>query len=213
MEGLTDDEVWQVLQYADTGTPRRNLRLFRRRTPSRDAAAPRAIRGGRAGRGDSPLTTASTCCRSCPTHRVDEILPLLPIEDRRDIQRLQSYPRGDRRRVDDDRSRDADPESDRSRGTGGTRTPSQRFGDDLLLVRGRRGQLLRGIVSTRQLVSSLGKPIAHTGRDDGNRCRRCAGRPRTKSRSPKRSRRFNLLAIPVVDSRTTVARESSRTMT
>ncbi len=60
-----------------------------------------------------------------PDHRVDEILPLLPIEARRDIQRLQSYPDGTAGALMTTEVAMLTPESDGSAGTGGTRSTIQ----------------------------------------------------------------------------------------
>ncbi len=98
-----------------------------------------------------------------PGHRVDEILPLLPIEDRRDIQRLQSYPEGTAGALmttevamltENLTAHEALEELGRQ---------ASELETIYYLYVVDENKLLRGIVSTRQLVSSLGHPTRTLG--------------------------------------------------
>ncbi|QDT04150.1 Magnesium transporter MgtE [Rubripirellula lacrimiformis] len=198
MEGLADDEVWQVLQFAD---PTRRAEIFgyfphqRKLTlleQSPSAQAAELIE-------ELPSDDRVDLIQEMSGQRADQIMPLLPLEDRRDIQRLQSYP---------------------DETAGALMTSEVAMLEEHLTVRealeelGRQSSeletiyylyvvddknLLRGVVSTRQLVSSLKTPTRTLGEimesdviaalvsDD-------------QETVAERVERFNLLAIPVVDS-------------
>lgn len=198
MEGLEDAEIWRVLQYA---TPERRAEIFgyfpedrqitmlELETPAEVAELVEEI----------PPDDRVDLIQELPIDRVDQILPLLPVEDRRDIQRLQSY-------------------SDETAGALMT-TEVAKLAENLTAPEaleeiGRQAseletiyylyvvdenEILRGIVSTRQLVSSLRRPeqtlgemmetdmiVAHVDDD--------------QETVAQNVEKYNLLAIPVVDS-------------
>ena len=108
-----------------------------------------------------------------PDDRVDQIMPLLSLEDRRDIQRLQSYPEGTAGALmttevamlsENLTAREALEELGRQ---------ASELGTIYYLYVVDENRLLRGIVSTRQLVSSLVRPDTQARRDDGVRSCRC----------------------------------------
>lgn len=197
MEGLADAEIWDVLSHAD---PDRRTEVFGhfefvRQVSMLEHADP---------------TSAASLVESLPADdrvdllqeleqtKVDQILPLLPVEERRDIRRLQSY----------------------AEGTAGAlmTTDFAKFGEHLSVTEtlnelSRQSEeletiyylyvvdsedLLRGIVSTRQLVSSINRPSRMLGElmesdvvavrvdQDQEAVATLVGR-------------FDLLAIPVVD--------------
>ena len=143
--------------------------------------------------------TVLTCCKSLPGLASTQILPLLPIEDRRDIQRLQSYPEGTAGALmttevamltENLTAHEALEELGRQ---------ASELETIYYLYVVDENKLLRGIVSTRQLVSSLGHPTRTLGEmmesdvvvaqvDDD------------QETVAEKVERFNLLAIPVVDS-------------
>jgi magnesium transporter len=133
-----------------------------------------------------------------PQDRVDEILPLLPVADRRDIQRLQSY---------------AEETAGALMTTEVAMLTENLTAREALEELGRQAseletiyylyvvddnKILRGLVSARQLVTSLVRPpqtlgemmetdlvVAHVGDD--------------QETVAQKVEKFNLLAIPVVD--------------
>jgi len=198
MEGLNDAEIWQVLQFASPErraeifgyfAEERQIAMLQLETPSEVAELVEEI----------PADDRVDLIQELPIDRVDEILPLLPAEDRRDIQRLQSY-------------------SDET--AGALMTTEVAMLAETLTARqaleelGRQAseletiyylyvvdedQILRGTVSTRQLVSSLTRPertlgemmetdmvVAHVDDD--------------QETVAEKVEKYNLLAIPVVDS-------------
>ncbi|MEM1067630.1 MAG: magnesium transporter [Planctomycetota bacterium] len=198
MEGLDDAEAWQVLQFT---TPERRAEIFgyfpeERQIEMLKLEAPIEVAELVE---EIPADDRVDLIQELPVDRVDQILPLLPVEDRRDIQRLQSY-------------------SDETAGalmtTEVAMLSEQLTAREALEELGRQAseletiyylyivdenQILRGIVSTRQLVSSLARPerklgemmetdmvVAHVDDD--------------QETVAQKVERYNLLAIPVVDS-------------
>ncbi|MDA8746496.1 magnesium transporter, partial [Rubripirellula amarantea] len=93
MEGLTDDEIWKVLQYAP---PPRRAEIFGyfehdRKVAIFESQPPKEVAEIVV---ETPADDRVDLLQDLPTQRVDEILRLLPVEDRRDIRRLQSYEEG-----------------------------------------------------------------------------------------------------------------------
>lgn len=197
MEGLSDDEAWQVLQHAD---PDRRAEIFGYFDEDRQVAMLQV--------GESSLVAVLVealaaddrvdLLQKLPAERVHEILPLLPVEDRRDIQRLQSY--------EDETA-------------GALMTSEVAKLSEKLTVRealeelGRQASeletiyylyvvdednLLRGIVSTRQLLSSLARPTRTLGEMMETDVVVALVTEDQESVAEK-VERFNLLAIPVVD--------------
>jgi magnesium transporter len=198
MEGLDDAEVWQVLQHA---TPERRAEIFGYFPEGRQVAmlgmhSPTEVAQLVE---EIPSDDRVDLIQELPSDRVEEILPLLPVEDRRDIQRLQSY-------------------SDET--AGGLMTTEVAMLEEHLTVHQALEELgrqsseletvyylyvvdendqLRGIVSARQLLSSLAHPertlgdmmetdmvVAHVDDD--------------QETVAHKVEKYNLLAIPVVDS-------------
>ena len=93
MEGLSDEEAWRVLQHADVHRrgeifghfdEQRQLEMLRDQELSEVAELVEELAS------DDRVALL----RDLPTERVEEILPLLPAKDRRNIQRLRSYEEG-----------------------------------------------------------------------------------------------------------------------
>ncbi|MCG8652529.1 MAG: fasciclin domain-containing protein, partial [Pirellulales bacterium] len=93
MEGLTDEEVWQVLQYAEAD---RRAEIFGYFDEERQVAMLQTHEPAEVAELVEALASDDRVdlLQDLPNDRVELILPLLPVEDRRDIQRLQSYPEG-----------------------------------------------------------------------------------------------------------------------
>ena len=197
MEGLGDEEIWEVLQYA---VPEHRAEIFGYFELDRQVAMLESHETSQVAElvEEMPSDDRVDLIQELSDTRAAEIMPLLSIEDRRDIQRLQSY-------------RD---------GTAGALMSSEvamleehMTVKDALDELGRQSSeletiyyiyvvdsnlLLRGIVSARQLVSSLKHPSLTLGEimesdvvavlvtDD-------------QETVAEKVERFNLLAIPVVD--------------
>lgn len=197
MEGLSDHEVWQVLQFASADRRAEIFGYFEEERQvamlqKQDAAEAAALVD------QIPSDDRVDLIQQLSDDRVEVILPLLPVADRRDIQRLGSY--------EDETA-------------GALMTSEVAMLAESLTVREALDELakqaseletiyylyvvdddsqLRGIVSTRQLVSSLDTPsrtlgevmesdviVAEVGEDQES--------------VAEKVERFNLLAIPVVD--------------
>ena len=197
MEGLEDDEVWRVLQFAE---PDRRAEIFgyfewQRQVDllsSQDADEAAALID------TIPSDDRVDLIQDLPATRVQEILRLLPVADRRDIQRLRSYEEGT---------------------AGSLMTSEVAMLDESLTVRSALDELatqasdletiyylyvvdndkkLRGIVSTRQLVSSLRRPERTLGEMMESDVV-VAEVDEDQESVAEKVERFNLLAIPVVD--------------
>lgn len=198
MEGLDDGEAWQVLQYA---TPERRAEVFGYFDEGRQLAMLAAEPPEQTARliEEIPEDDRVDLIQGLPPEAVDQILPLLPMIDRRNIERLRSYREGT---------------------AGSLMTTEVAKLTEKLTVRealdelGRQASdletiyylyvvddnnLLRGIVSTRQLVSSLKRPDRTLGEMmETDVVVALAGEDQESV--AEKVERFNLLAIPVIDS-------------
>ncbi|TWU05652.1 magnesium transporter [Stieleria varia] len=199
MEGLSNDEAWQVLQFAEADRRAeifsyfeedRQLELLELQSAKQVAKLVEEI----------PPDDRIDLIQQLGDERVAEIMPLLPIEDRRNIQRLGCY---------EDES------------AGGLMTTDVAMLTESLTVRQALDELakqasdletiyylyvvdndrsLRGIVSTRQLISSLNHPERTLGEMMESDVVVALVTEDQESVAEK-VERYNLLAIPVVDSR------------
>ncbi len=198
MEGLEDMEIWQVLQFAE---PERRAEIFGYFPEDRQVAMLGLQKAAEVAElvEEIPADDRVDLLQELSDHRVDEILPLLPVEDRRDIQRLQSYAEGTAGALmttevamlaENLTAREALEELGRQ---------ASELETIYYLYVVDENKLLRGIVSTRQLISSLARPsrtlgemmesdlvVAHVADDQES--------------VAENVEKFNLLAIPVVDS-------------
>lgn len=158
MEGLGADEAWAVLQYADEATRAEIFGYF-----DRDKQVEIIETADKAAIGkliaDLPPDDRVDILKSVKPEAVDALLPFIPALDRRDILRLRSYPEGT---------------------AGAMMTSSFAKIPEGLNVRaaleeiGRQAEELetiyyvyivdthdhlRGLVSARQLLSAIGKPL------------------------------------------------------
>ncbi len=198
MEGLANDEVWQVLQHA---SPVRRAEIFGYFDHDRQVAMLQTHEPAEVAAivEEMPADDRVDLIQALTGDRAAQIMPLLPIEDRRDIQRLQSYREGT---------------------AGALMTSEVAMLEEHLTVRealdelGRQSseletiyylyvvdenRLLRGIVSTRQLVSSLKRPDRTLGQIMESDVVSALVTDDQETVAEK-VERFNLLAIPVVDS-------------
>ncbi|QDT09454.1 magnesium transporter [Planctomycetes bacterium K23_9] len=198
MEGLKDREIWRVLQFAE---PDRRAEIFgyldeERQVAMLDQNDPAEVAQLLEEIADDDRVDL---LQDLESPRVDAILPLLPVDVRRNIQRLRSYA---------------------EETAGGLMTTQVAMLAERLTVREALDELsrqsdeletiyylyvvdddnlLRGIVSTRQLVSSLRTPDLTLG-DMMETDVVVALVSEDQETVAEKVERFNLLAIPVVDS-------------
>ncbi|MEM9825737.1 MAG: magnesium transporter [Planctomycetota bacterium] len=197
MEGLENDEAWSVLQYA---SPERRAEIFGYFDAGRQVDMLQRFDPGQVAELIEQLAADDRVdlLHELDDDRVGQILPLLPLEDRRDIQRLQQFPEGTAGAV-------MTTEVAKLAESLTVREALEELGrqsDDLetiyYLYVVDNDQLLRGIVSARQLVSSLKHPTLTLGAlmetdvvaaqvDDD------------QETVANKVERYDLLAIPVID--------------
>ncbi len=198
MEGLSDVEVWSVLQFAE---PDRRAEIFGYFPEERQVAMLEVQQPDQVAElvEEIPADDRVDLIQELPDDRVDQIMPLLPVEDRRDIQRLQSYPEGTAGALmttevamlgENLTAREALEELGRQ---------ASELETIYYLYVVDENRLLRGIVSTRQLVSSLVRPTRQLGEmmETDLVVAIASDDQETVAQAVEK---YNLLAIPVVDS-------------
>ena len=198
MEGLTADEAWNVLRHADLKLREEIFAYFSRdkqveiiQTQDRSEIAELLA--------DLPADDRVDLLHDVRPEVVEELLPLLPAHERREILRLREYPE------------DA---------AGAMMTTEVAMLDESLTVREAMAELsreaehletiyyiyvvdqglrLRGVVSTRKLVSNLGKPELRL-KDLMEKDLVTVSATDDREEVANRVARYDLLAIPVVDS-------------
>ena len=198
MEGLRDDEVWRVLQYAP---PERRAEIFGYFPESRQLAMLHEEEPTQVAElvEEIPADDRVDLIQGLPGHRVDEILPLLPIESRRDIQRLQSYPDGTAGALMTTEVAMLRPELTARQALEELGRQSSELETIYYLFVVDENRLLMGIVSARQLVSALGKPTRTLGEMMESDVVVALVSDHQEDVAQK-VEKYNLLAIPVVDS-------------
>src|SRR6056297_3456171 len=194
MEGLAEEEIWQVLQHAP---PQRRAEIFGYFAHERQVAMLQSQNPADVAEliEEMPADDRVDLIQDLTDQRVAEILPLLPSEDRRDIQRLRSYREGTAGALmtsevamleEHLNVREALDEL--------SRQSSELETIYYLYVVDENGQL-RGVVSTRQLVSSLKRPSRTLGEIMESDVVAALVTDDQESVAEK-VERFNLLAIP-----------------
>jgi magnesium transporter len=197
MEGLSSDEVWQVLRHADPATRSEIFHYFDRdrqleliRTQPREEIA-------------------QLIASMAPDDRVDilndlepevvqQLLEMVPSEHRRDILRLSAYPEGTAGAVMTTEVAKLNESLTVSQALKALQKQSEKVETIYYLYIVDESDRLLGLVSTRQLISSLGKPDATLGElmetelitvdvDDDQEI------------VAQKVAQYDLLAIPVVD--------------
>jgi magnesium transporter len=197
MEGLTAAEAWQVLQHADPETreeifsyfdPDKQLEILE--TQDRTQMAELVAELASDDRVD--------LLHEADDGLVAELLPLLPAEDRRDILRLKSYPEGvagavmtsDIAKLDENLPvREALNELTRQ---------AEELETIYYLYVVDETDHLRGVVSTRQLLSAISKPETRL-RDLMETDMAVVNVMDDQEEVARKVAKFDLLAIPVVD--------------
>lgn len=197
MEGLTSAEAWAVLQHADGPTRAAIFSYFDR---EKQVAIIESADRGEIGKliADLPPDDRVDILKAVRPEIVNELLPFIPAFDRRDILRLQSYPEGT---------------------AGAMMTTSYaKIGEGLTVKQaleeiGRQAQELetiyyvyivdahdhlRGLVSARQLLSAMGKPMTRID-DLMDRDLVTVDATDDQEKVAQEVARYDLHAIPVVD--------------
>jgi magnesium transporter len=197
MEGLTNDEAWQVLQHAPPArraeifehfSEERKLALLRHNDPSEVAELVEEM----------PADDRVDLLQELTEERVGEILPLLPAADRRDIQRLRAYPDGTAGALMTTEMAKLDEKLTVRQALDELANQSEFFETIYyLFIVGESGEL-RGVVSARQLVTALRKPNTPLSELIETDVVTALATEDQESVAAK-VERFNLLAIPVVD--------------
>jgi magnesium transporter len=198
MEGLDDEEIWQVLQFAP---PARRAEIFGYFDHDRQIAMLTAHPVGEAAElvDEIPADDRVDLLQQIDDQRVDQILRLLPAEDRRDIQRLQSYEDGTAGALMTTEVAMLAENLTVSEALAELGRQSSALETIYYLYVVDENNLLRGIVSTRQLVSALKHPTLTLGEMMESDVV-AALVTEDQEEVAEKVERFNLLAIPVVDS-------------
>jgi len=197
MEGLTDDEAWLVLQHAQ---PARQAEIFISFDHDRQLAILSNHEPAKVAELVVQLAADDRVdlLQELPNDRVNQILPLLPTADRRDIQRLRAYPDGTAGALMTSEVAKLDEKLTVRQALDELGNQSEFFETIYYLYIVRDDGQLRGVVSTRQLVSALRRPntplselvetdvVTVLTTDD-------------QESVAEKVEKYNLLAIPVVD--------------
>jgi len=197
MEGLTDGEAWLVLQHA--APPRRaeifghfgyerQVSLLSEHDPSEIAELVEEL----------AADDRVDLLQELTDERVDEILPLLPPADRRDIQRLRAYPDGTAGALMTTEMAKLDEKWTVRQALDELANQSEFFETIYYLFIVGENDQLRGVVSARQLVTALRTPdlpLSDLVETDVV----TALTTEDQESVAAKVERFNLLAIPVVD--------------
>lgn len=196
MEGLTDQEAWQVLQHADPGTRGEIFGYFE---PEKQVSIIESMDRGEIGQliAILPADDQVDVLQSVAPQTVAELLPLLPTEVRRNILRLQAYPEGTAGAVMTTECARLTEDLTVRQAIDEVRSQAERMETIYYLYVVDHEDHLRGLVSLRQLV--LARPdvkvgdlmeravvTVHVGADQEEVARTLA--------------KFDFLAVPIVDS-------------
>ena len=196
MEGLDNPQIWSILRHAE---PERRAEVFSFFEEYRQVEMLEAADLDSASEliGELPADDRVDLIQQLDEPRVADILRRLPLADRRDIQRLTQYEDGTAGSIMTTQVAKLDQELS----VRGALETLGRLGDELetiyylYVVEDDR---LRGIVSTRQLVSSLKRPDRTLGELMETDVVAALATDDQESVAQK-VERFDLLAIPVVD--------------
>lgn len=197
MEGLANEEIWQVLQFA---APDRRAEIFSYFDEERQVEMLEAHETTEVAElvEEIPADDRVDLLQELTDARVGQILPLLPLQDRRDIQRLQSFPEGTAGAMmttevamlaENLTPRQAIEELGRQ---------ASELETIYYLYVVDENRMLRGIVSTRQLVKSLPNDKLTLG-DMMESDLVVAQVDDDQEDVAEKVEKFNLLAIPVID--------------
>jgi magnesium transporter len=197
MEGLTDDEAWAVLMHAPAA---RRAEIFVHFDQDRQLAILGTYPANQVAELVVELAADDRVdlLQELPNKRVEEILPLLPAADRRDIQRLRAYPDGTAGALMTTEVAKLDEKLTVRQALDELGNQSEFLETIYYLYIVRDDDQLRGVVSTRQLVSAIRKPNTLLSELVETDVVTVLTTENQESVAEK-VERYNLLAIPVVD--------------
>lgn len=197
MEGLTDDEAWAVLMHAEAA---RRAEIFVHFDQNRQVSILASHDPAQIAQLIVELAADDRVdlLQELPEKRVDEILPLLPAADRRDILRLRAYPDGTAGALMTTEVAKLDEKLTVRQALDALGNQSEFFETIYYLYIVRDDDQLRGVVSTRQLVSAIRKPNTLLSELVETDVVTVLTTENQESVAEK-VERYNLLAIPVVD--------------
>lgn len=157
MEGLSPNESWEVLQYADPHVREEIFSFFGRETQAdmlatQDRQQVAQLIAGLAADDRVDLL------QDLEPQVVDEILPLLPVEDRREFLRLRSYPEGSAGAVMTTEAAMLSESLSVSEAFEELSRQAMELETIYYLYIVDDTEHLRGLVSARQLVSAIARP-------------------------------------------------------
>ncbi len=197
MEGLGSSEVWRVLQHAD-----KNLRAEIFSYLEHDCQV--AMLLGEDERQVAELVThiaaddAVDLLSELPEKRVEQILALVPAPDRRDIRRLQTFEEGTAGSIMTTEAACLDEKLTVRQALETLSRQAERLETIYYIYVVDETNHLRGVVSTRMLVSSFGKP-ERTIADLMDTDILTVNADEDQQEVARIVAKYDLLAIPVVD--------------
>ena len=197
MEGLTAKEAWGVLQYAELSMRTQVFGFFEQvkqiemiETLDRDEIA--------AFIGELPPDDRVDLLADVRPWIVEELMPLIPTDERRDIQRLSAYPEDTAGAVMTTEFARLSEELPVGQALKEIGQQAEQLETIYYLYVVDEADHLRGLVSARQLVSSIGKPDTPIG-DLMERDLVTVNAADDQEEVAQKVARYDLLAIPVVD--------------
>ncbi|MFV1965011.1 MAG: magnesium transporter [Pirellulaceae bacterium] len=157
MEGLSAGEAWEVLKHADPRTreeiftffePERQIEIFETQNREEVAELVASLAA------DDRVDLLDDVCPEV----VNELLPLLPAEDRREVLRLRAYPEGSAGAVMTTEAAKLSESSTVKEALEELSKQAEELETIYYLYIVDDTDHLRGLVSARMLVSSIGKP-------------------------------------------------------
>ena len=197
MEGLEGSEMWRVLQHAAPALQAdifhyfesdRKIELLATQDDKQVAMLVTSL----------PADDAVDLLQELDVHRVDQILALVPAADRRDIRRLQTFPEGTAGALMTTEAACLSENSTLRQAMEELSRQAEHVETIHYIYVTDDTNHLRGVVSTRSLVSAIGKPniklaelmkkdlVTANVRDD-------------QEKIAQKVAHYNLMAIPVVD--------------
>ncbi len=197
MEGLTADEAWRVLQYADKSLRAEIFGFF-------DYDRQIAMLGSEDERQVAELVThisaddAVDLLSELPDKRVEQILALVPAPDRRDIRRLQTFEEGTAGSIMTTEAACLDEKLTVRQALDVLSRQAERLETIYYIYVVDETNHLRGVVTARALVSSIGKPEQTIG-DLMDTDILTVNADADQYEVAQLVAKYDLLAIPVVD--------------
>ncbi len=197
MEGLSNEEAWRVLQHAQ---PARRAEIFVHFDHDRQISILAEYEPAKVAELVEQLAADDRVdlLQELPIDRASEIMSLLPAKDRRDIQRLSAYPEGTAGAMMTTEVAKLDEKLTVRQALDELGNQSEFFETIYYLYIVRDDDQLRGVVSTRQLVSALRRPNTPLSELVETDVVTVLTTEHQEAVAEK-VERYNLLAIPVVD--------------